>query len=325
MIRILLAMLALVAAPAVAAPVQVSSPEGVLTVIPGKGSVVGTRFVTHPDVRKVCFTGSVAGGTSSGDGCSPAFNSQMEMMGTTFANRTYSSIMAPNVAAQAFEMKEGDVSDPLRTPQGFAFVTVTVVYPGADPGSMESKVADPLEDPVEGRLIDDRAADGGRSVGVPGDREAVHHQRSDQPCDRYQDAVLQYVIHWGDESVTTVNAAVQRVAPASAVRASSCGPSRAGRNTSRSTRTAIPGRRPLRPFLRIAEHLVGLGNLLEPGFGLGSGVPIRMILHGELAVRSLDLDFRRGPRYPEQGVEITHSSNPSTRRLVCSTSPMILS
>src|SRR5919112_4639422 len=33
-------------------------PEGVLTIIPGKGSVVGERFVTHPDVRKVCFTGS---------------------------------------------------------------------------------------------------------------------------------------------------------------------------------------------------------------------------------------------------------------------------
>ncbi|MBV9830878.1 MAG: aldehyde dehydrogenase family protein, partial [Marmoricola sp.] len=32
-------------------------PEGVLTVIPGNGSVVGERFVTHPLVRKVCFTG----------------------------------------------------------------------------------------------------------------------------------------------------------------------------------------------------------------------------------------------------------------------------
>jgi acyl-CoA reductase-like NAD-dependent aldehyde dehydrogenase len=33
-------------------------PEGVFTVVPGKGSVVGERFVTHPAVRKVCFTGS---------------------------------------------------------------------------------------------------------------------------------------------------------------------------------------------------------------------------------------------------------------------------
>ena len=34
------------------------APAGVFTVVPGKGSVVGQRFVTHPLVRKVCFTGS---------------------------------------------------------------------------------------------------------------------------------------------------------------------------------------------------------------------------------------------------------------------------
>ena len=33
-------------------------PEGVLTIVAGKGSVVGERFVTHPDVGKICFTGS---------------------------------------------------------------------------------------------------------------------------------------------------------------------------------------------------------------------------------------------------------------------------
>jgi acyl-CoA reductase-like NAD-dependent aldehyde dehydrogenase len=33
-------------------------PEDVFTVLPGKGSVVGERFVGHPLVRKVCFTGS---------------------------------------------------------------------------------------------------------------------------------------------------------------------------------------------------------------------------------------------------------------------------
>jgi acyl-CoA reductase-like NAD-dependent aldehyde dehydrogenase len=34
----------------------------VFTVIPGKGSVVGQRFVEHPAVRKVCFTGSTSVG-----------------------------------------------------------------------------------------------------------------------------------------------------------------------------------------------------------------------------------------------------------------------
>jgi peptidyl-prolyl cis-trans isomerase D len=33
--------------------------------------------------------------------------------------------MAPAVAQRAFEMKEGEVSEPIRTPQGFAFITVT--------------------------------------------------------------------------------------------------------------------------------------------------------------------------------------------------------
>jgi acyl-CoA reductase-like NAD-dependent aldehyde dehydrogenase len=37
-------------------------PPGVFTVIPGKGSIVGERFVSHPAVRKICFTGSTAVG-----------------------------------------------------------------------------------------------------------------------------------------------------------------------------------------------------------------------------------------------------------------------
>ena len=37
-------------------------PEGVLTVVAGTGTVVGERFVSHPDVRKICFTGSTAVG-----------------------------------------------------------------------------------------------------------------------------------------------------------------------------------------------------------------------------------------------------------------------
>jgi acyl-CoA reductase-like NAD-dependent aldehyde dehydrogenase len=37
-------------------------PEGVVQVVVGKGSVVGTRLVEHPDVAKVAFTGSTAVG-----------------------------------------------------------------------------------------------------------------------------------------------------------------------------------------------------------------------------------------------------------------------
>ncbi|WP_430783884.1 aldehyde dehydrogenase family protein [Actinoplanes sp. G11-F43] len=44
-------------------------PEYVFQVLPGKGSVVGQRFVTHPAVRKVCFTGSTEVGKSIMAGC----------------------------------------------------------------------------------------------------------------------------------------------------------------------------------------------------------------------------------------------------------------
>ncbi|GAA1978727.1 aldehyde dehydrogenase family protein [Nocardioides panacihumi] len=44
-------------------------PEHVLTVLPGAGVVVGDRFVTHPLVRKVCFTGSTAVGKRIMAGC----------------------------------------------------------------------------------------------------------------------------------------------------------------------------------------------------------------------------------------------------------------
>ncbi len=48
---------------------QAGIPEGVFTVLPGKGSVVGARFVTHPAVRKVVFTGSTGVGKQIMAGC----------------------------------------------------------------------------------------------------------------------------------------------------------------------------------------------------------------------------------------------------------------
>ncbi|GGO99811.1 aldehyde dehydrogenase family protein [Wenjunlia tyrosinilytica] len=44
-------------------------PPGVFQVLPGRGSVVGERFVTHPDVRKVVFTGSTQVGKHIMAGC----------------------------------------------------------------------------------------------------------------------------------------------------------------------------------------------------------------------------------------------------------------
>ena len=43
--------------------VEAGLPDGLLQVLPGKGSVIGERFVSHPDVRKLVFTGSTEVGT----------------------------------------------------------------------------------------------------------------------------------------------------------------------------------------------------------------------------------------------------------------------
>ena len=43
--------------------VDAGLPADLFQVLPGKGSVVGERFVTHPDVRKIVFTGSTEVGT----------------------------------------------------------------------------------------------------------------------------------------------------------------------------------------------------------------------------------------------------------------------
>ncbi len=44
-------------------------PAGLFQVLPGRGSVIGERFVTHPAVRKVVFTGSTAVGKRIMAGC----------------------------------------------------------------------------------------------------------------------------------------------------------------------------------------------------------------------------------------------------------------
>ena len=61
--------------------------------------------------------------------------------------------MAPAVAERAFEMKEGEVSEAIRTPQGFAFVTVTGVQAGRIP-TLEEVKARVREDVVKKKAID---------------------------------------------------------------------------------------------------------------------------------------------------------------------------
>jgi acyl-CoA reductase-like NAD-dependent aldehyde dehydrogenase len=76
-------------------------PEGVLTVIPGKGSVVGERFVTHPLVRKVCFTGSTEVGKRIMAGCADQVKRVTLELGGKSANIVFADADIAKAAATA--------------------------------------------------------------------------------------------------------------------------------------------------------------------------------------------------------------------------------
>src|SRR4051794_29817953 len=76
-------------------------PEGVLTVLPGKGSVVGRRFVTHPAVRKVCFTGSTEVGKGIMAGCAEQVKRVTLELGGKSANIVFADADLEAAAASA--------------------------------------------------------------------------------------------------------------------------------------------------------------------------------------------------------------------------------
>ena len=76
-------------------------PEGVFTVIPGKGSVVGERFVTHPAVRKVCFTGSTEVGKRIMAGCADQVKRVTLELGGKSANIVFADADLEQAAATA--------------------------------------------------------------------------------------------------------------------------------------------------------------------------------------------------------------------------------
>ncbi len=76
-------------------------PEGVFTVLPGKGSVVGQRFVTHPDVRKVVFTGSTEVGRAVMAGCAAQVKRVTLELGGKSANVVFADADLELAAAAA--------------------------------------------------------------------------------------------------------------------------------------------------------------------------------------------------------------------------------
>ncbi|HEY7175616.1 MAG TPA: aldehyde dehydrogenase family protein [Micromonosporaceae bacterium] len=76
-------------------------PEHVFTVLPGKGSVVGERFVTHPAVRKVCFTGSTEVGKRIMAGCADQVKRVTLELGGKSANIVFADADLDAAAAAA--------------------------------------------------------------------------------------------------------------------------------------------------------------------------------------------------------------------------------
>jgi acyl-CoA reductase-like NAD-dependent aldehyde dehydrogenase len=76
-------------------------PEGLFQVLPGKGSVVGERFVTHENVRKIVFTGSTAVGKQVMAGCADQVKAVTLELGGKSANVVFADSDLEKAAATA--------------------------------------------------------------------------------------------------------------------------------------------------------------------------------------------------------------------------------
>ena len=76
-------------------------PEGVFNVVVGKGSIVGNRFVTHPKVRKIVFTGSTEVGKQIMAGCADQVKRVTLELGGKSANVIFADSDIEKAAAAA--------------------------------------------------------------------------------------------------------------------------------------------------------------------------------------------------------------------------------
>jgi acyl-CoA reductase-like NAD-dependent aldehyde dehydrogenase len=76
-------------------------PEDVFQVLPGKGSVVGQRFVDHPDVAKIVFTGSTEVGRQVMAGCAARIKPVTLELGGKSANVVFADADLEQAAATA--------------------------------------------------------------------------------------------------------------------------------------------------------------------------------------------------------------------------------
>jgi acyl-CoA reductase-like NAD-dependent aldehyde dehydrogenase len=81
--------------------VECGLPEGLFQVLPGRGSVIGERFVTHPAVRKVVFTGSTVVGKRIMAGCADQVKRVTLELGGKSANIVFADSDLEKAAATA--------------------------------------------------------------------------------------------------------------------------------------------------------------------------------------------------------------------------------
>ena len=80
---------------------QAGIPEGVVNILPGKGSVVGTRLVEHPDVAKIGFTGSTEVGQEVMRGAASTIKRVTLELGGKSANVVFADADLEKAAAAA--------------------------------------------------------------------------------------------------------------------------------------------------------------------------------------------------------------------------------
>ena len=106
--------------------------------LPGKGSVVGERFVTHPLVRKVCFTGSTAVGKRIMAGCAEQVKRVTLELGGKSANIVFADADIAAAAAvravRRLRQRRPGLLRPLADP-GASDRRTTSSCPGSSPPS----------------------------------------------------------------------------------------------------------------------------------------------------------------------------------------------
>ncbi len=81
--------------------VESGLPEGLFQVLPGRGSVIGERFVSHESVRKIVFTGSTEVGKRVMAGCSQQVKAVTLELGGKSANVIFADSDLEKAAATA--------------------------------------------------------------------------------------------------------------------------------------------------------------------------------------------------------------------------------